>query len=89
MEIQTIDGRVVNDSGQVAVKYFQAMSQTLKIRSKTYVFQVRKNLSIAWIDAKDVEEVLNVTKVCCGGNRNKVYRLEHEMHVKRWLNWIE
>jgi len=89
MEIQTIDGRVVNDKGQVAVKYFQPMSQTLKMRSRTYVFQVKKSLSIAWIEPEDVEEVLSVTKVCCGGNRNKVYRLEHEMHVKRWLNWIE
>ena len=89
MEIQTIDGKVVNDSGQVAVKYFQPMSQTLKVNGRTYIFKVMKNLSIAWIEPEDVEAVLNVTKVCCGGNRNKVYRLEHETHVKRWLNWIE
>lgn len=89
MEFRTVGDRVVNDAGQVAVKYFQPMAQTLKIRSKTYVFQVKKNLSIAWIDAEDVEEVINVTKVCCGGNRNKVFRLEHELHVKRWLNLVE
>lgn len=89
MEFQTIGDRVVNDTGQVAVKYFQPMSQTLKMRGKTYVFQVKRNLSIAWIDAEDVEEVLNVMKVCCGGNRRPVFRLEHELHVKRWLNLVE
>jgi hypothetical protein len=89
MEIQTIDGKVVNDSGQVAVKYFQPIPQTLKIRDRTYIFQVKKSLSIAWIEPEDVQAVLDVVKECCGGNRQKVYRLEHETHVKRWLNWIE
>jgi len=89
MEIQTIGNKVVNDDGQVAVKYFQPMSQTLKIGSKVYIFVVRKSLSIAWIEPEDVDAVLNVVKICCGNTPHKVFRLEHETHVKRWLNWIE
>ena len=89
MEISTIDGKVVNDSGQVAIKYFQPIPQTLQINGRIYTFAVRKSLSIAWVEPQDVGAVLNVVKECCGGNRQRVYRLEHEMHVKRWLNWIE
>jgi len=89
MEIQTVDGRVVNDAGQVAVKYFQPLDQDLRVGKKTYYFRVKKSISIAWIDAEDVDAVLNVVKECCGGNRMRVYKLEHETHVKRWLNWIE
>jgi hypothetical protein len=89
MEFSTVGDRVINDAGQVAVKYFQPLDQILEIRGKTYFFKVRKSISIAWIDAEDVDAVLNVTKECCGGNRQKVFRLEHETHVKRWLNLIE
>ena len=89
MEVQTIGNRVVNDSGQVAVKYFQPISQTLKVNGRTYIFRVMKSLSIAWIEPQDVEAVLNIVKVCCGNTSRKVYRLEHKTHVKRWLNWIE
>lgn len=89
MEFSTVGDRVVNDAGQVAVKYFQPIDQFLKIGSKTYHFKTMKSLSIAWIDAEDVDSVLNVVKECCGGNRMRVFRLEHETHVKRWLNLIE
>jgi len=89
MEFSTIGDRVVNDAGQVAVKYFQPLDQDLRIRNKTYSFRVKKSISLAWIDAEDVDDVLNVVKECCGGNRMRVYKLEHETHVKRWLNLIE
>ena len=89
MEFATVGDRVVNDAGQVAVKYFQPLDQDLKIRDKTYHFRVKKSLSIAWVDTEDVDSVLNVVKECCGGNRMRVFRLEHETHVKRWLNLIE
>jgi len=89
MEFSTVGDRVVNDAGQVAVKYFQPLDQELRIGSKAYYFRVKKSISIAWIDAEDVEKVLNTVKECCGGNRMRVYKLEHETHVKRWLNLIE
>ena len=89
MEIRTVDGKVVNENGQVAVKYFQPLNKTIQIRGKTYFFKVMKSLSIAWIDEEDVDDVLNIVQECCGGNRNRVFRLEHETHVKRWLNIIE
>ena len=87
--VQTIDGRVVNDFGKVAVKYFQPLNNDLKVNGKTYSFKVKKSISIAWIEPEDVDAVLNVVKECCGGNRMRVYKLEHETHVRRWLNWIE
>jgi hypothetical protein len=88
MEINTVDGRVVNENGQVAVKYYQPVPQVIKVNGRTYVFSVNKSLSIAWVEPEDVNAILNITKVCCGGQRNKVFRLEHETHVKRWLNLI-
>lgn len=84
MEFQTIGDRVVNESGQVAVSYFQPITQRLRVGTREYSFIVHFNISMAWIEPEDVEAVLSVVKECCGGNRSRVYRLEHETHVKRW-----
>jgi hypothetical protein len=78
------DGRIVRD-GKVAVKYFQQVGQVVKIGQDAYRFDVKLNICMAWVKEEHVNQVLNITKICCGGNKRKPYRLANELDVKRWM----
>lgn len=76
---------MIERDGKVAVKYFQQVPQKVKVGSVVYRFDVKMNICMAWVDKEHVQQVLNITKVCCGGNKTKPYRLANELDVKRWM----
>ena len=71
---------------QTAVKYFQTIPHKIKAGGNIYVFAVAANICLCWINNCDVDKVLNMTKSCCGGRTNKVYRLANESDIRRWTN---
>lgn len=89
MNYSTVDGKVINDAGDIAIAYYQTIPHTLKVNSRDYVFAVKRNICMAWIKAEDVDTVLGIYKTCCGNNRRIVYRLEHETHVRRFVENVE
>lgn len=86
---QTVDDRVVNEKGEVAVAYYQTIPHYLKVNGTNYGFDVKRNICMAWIKPSDVDIVLSQTKSCCGGQKRTVYRLEHEVHVRRFMENLE
>lgn len=89
MSYQTVEDRVINENGEIAVAYYQTIPHVLEVHKKEYAFVVKRNICMAWINPEDIDAVLGVVKTCCGNQRRTVYRLEHETHVKRWVDNVE
>lgn len=89
MNYKTVDDRVINDKGEIAVAYYQTIPHHLKVNGVIYGFDVRRNICMAWIKPEHLDTVLSQIKTCCGGNRRTIYRLEHQAHVRRWLGESE
>lgn len=76
------DGRITNEAGQIALKHRQPV-QMLELSK--YVFVVRANIALAWIEPINVEELLHRRAGCCGGKAQK-YSPANESDVRRWTN---
>ena len=70
--------------GYTAIRYFQQVPQKVKIGTDEYQFSVKANLCMAWVKNEHVEQVLNITRVCCGGHKNHPYRVASEQNVQAW-----
>lgn len=78
---------VTNDAGQVAMKYFQPHRKYVLLGNEhEYVFTVRANISLTWVEPEDVQRILNIRRSCCGGKRNQQFFLANESDVRRWTN---
>ena len=86
---KTVNDRVVNEKGEIAVAYYQTIPHYLKVNGTTYGFAVNRNICLAWIKPEDINMVLSTAKACCGGQKRTVYRLEHEAHVRRFVDGAE
>ena len=74
----------------IALKYYQT-GQVLVQNTpsgKEYVFVVRANISLAYIDAPDVDDLLSRKKVCggCGGRVSQLFFRANEDDIRRWEN---
>lgn len=81
---------ITNDQGQVALKYYQpaqVLSQATP-SGKDYVFIPRASISMAWVEAEDVENLLARKAGCnCGGKQKKqAYTYASEDDTRRWTN---
>ena len=70
--------------GYTAIKYFQQVPQKVKIGTDEYRFEVKRNICMAWVKDEHVEAVLNITRVCCGGNKTHPYRAANEASIRVW-----
>lgn len=82
---QVIDGRVVNESGEVAIRWNRVMQKYIKVGEREYIFVVKANIAMAWIHPDDVDKVLSIKISCCGGRAALACTLANELSVKRWL----
>lgn len=72
--------------GYTAIRYFQQVPQKVKIGTDEYNFVVKANVCLAWVKNEHVEQVLNITRICCGGNKNHPYRVASEQNLQAWTN---
>ena len=79
------NGKIANESGEIAVRMRQATQKTIRVGSNEYTFTVRSNVSLAWVKPKDVDKLLSMTITCCNGRQSLFTFLPDEVHVKRWL----
>jgi|WetSurMetagenome_2_1015567.scaffolds.fasta_scaffold00049_74 hypothetical protein len=75
---------IKNDSGQVAIAYYQPSPKMITIGNKGIVFVAQHAVSMAWVDEADVPQVLAITKSCCGGNIHPAFRYATEGQVRVW-----
>lgn len=80
---------ITNDAGQVALKYYQP-AQVLAQNTPTgtgYAFAVRASISMSWVNADDVENLLARRAGCnCGGKKKQAFYYANEDDVRRWQN---
>lgn len=83
-----LDSRAItNDSGDVALKYYQP-GQVLLQRNpsgKEYVAVTQANICLTWVDPLDVQYILAKQGGCCGGKR-QLFDYASESDVRRWTN---
>jgi len=77
---------MIEQDNKIAIKYFQNVPHKVKVGTTVYLFIVKANICMCWIDKGDVSTVLSKTKTCCGGNKHRdVYRYSNDLDVKRWM----
>lgn len=81
---------ITNDAGQVALKVHPP--QQLLVQGTPsggeYVFAIRANIAMSWVNSLDVENVLarKKSKPCCPGSSGRVYQYANADDVRRWEN---
>jgi hypothetical protein len=75
---------MIEQNGQVAIKYFQQIPQNVQIGQDHYTFWVKSNVCMAWVKKEHVKQVLDITKTCCRGNKTHPYKLANELDVRLW-----
>lgn len=76
MSYQSIDGKVVNDAGMIAVEHQDSNPANITVGGTTYVFLPRHNVSLAWVYPEHLDKLLAVKKRdtgCNCGNRVKFH----------------
>ncbi|MBC8553834.1 MAG: hypothetical protein H8D23_29845 [Candidatus Brocadiales bacterium] len=78
---------VARSDGKVAVQRLRQQGRMVRMGDGTeYLFVIRANIPLAWVSPEHVDQVLAITRQCCGGNRRKEFQLASDDHVRRWLN---
>lgn len=77
---------VTDENGNIAVRYYQTLPHVVGIGNpKTeYAFVVRHNICLAYVRPEHKDQVLGITKHCCGNNRKQVYFLADQKQVDIW-----
>lgn len=79
---------VFNDQGQVAMKYRKQRPITVNCKNPaySYIFTVRANIPMAWIDPVHVPCMSTVKYGCCGNRKPGGVIFANEDDVRRWTN---
>lgn len=77
---------VLNETGQVAMKFRKNVPLRVKCSGYTYVFSIRANVPMAWVEPKHVPCMGKVKWACCGQRRKGGVIFANESDVRRWTN---
>jgi len=77
-------GAVVNENGQVAIRYYQTIPKRVTVNKHDYAFSVQHNVSLAWVEESDVATLLNTVGGCCGNPQKGVFKLCSQTNVNLW-----
>lgn len=76
---------VTNEQGQVAVRYYQPIPKLVELgNGHSYYFDVKFSVSMAWVDAEDVQTLFNTLGGCCGGQRQVFFHASQD-NVNFWV----
>jgi hypothetical protein len=83
---------VINENGYVALRYFQSINKYVSIGDpvqREYLFvSGNSGVSLAWIAPQDVDRILAMKKMCCGGNENPMFHYANERDVQIWTGAV-
>ena len=77
---------MIEQDGKVAIAYYQTIPHVIQVNGNEYAFVVKADICMAWILLDDYQQVLSITKTCCGNQKRTVYRFANESDVRRWTN---
>ncbi len=81
---------IKNDVGQIAMRYQRQQGLTLNCQNsgekQSYIFAIRANISLAWINEGDVPCALAKRGGCCGAKKPGIIAYANESDVRRWNN---
>lgn len=84
------DGAVVNSQGQVAMKYRRLVPITVRCGGHPnyhyYVFAIRANIPLAWVNEDDLPCMTKVKWGCCGQKKPGGVILANANDVRQWTN---
>jgi hypothetical protein len=85
------DTAIRNESGQVAMKYRRQVPLTIRCGNrndgyKDYVFAIRANIPLTWVDEAHVPCMSSVKWGCCGQKKPGGVIFANEDDVRRWMN---
>ena len=86
MSYTEINGKIVNDNGEIAISYYTTIQRVVRMPDKTeYVFVPKRHVCMAWIKPQHIDYILQQTKACCGGkNSVPAYRYTSISNVRIW-----
>ena len=92
LEIKDKLGRspIYNEAGEVAMRYLREQRVLVTCgptkSQRQYVFHMRANISMSWVQEQDAACCLGVRGGCCGQERPGVIVFAIESDVRRWTN---
>lgn len=79
---------VYNDAGQIAMRHLRDARLLVECgggkNPPQYVFHMRFNICMSWVEEKDVPCCLNVVGGCCGQAKPGVIVLATAEEIRRW-----
>lgn len=82
-----IPDTAIRENGKVAMKLLRKQRILVRCSNGEYVFSMRANIALAWVDEQDVPCCMNVKRNCCGPGRKKsLITFANESDVRRWTN---
>jgi len=77
----------VKEDGKTAIIHKRGlnMDKTVIANGKTYVFRGRGGVFMAWVSAADVEAVLGIRRICCGGQSTPEFVPANSAQVAYWV----
>lgn len=76
---------VTNEAGQVALRHRRQTDKHVRLGDGTeYVFVVQRHVSIAFVDPKHVDQVLRITRNCCGNSNKPIFTYASESDIRIW-----
>ncbi len=64
--------------------YYQCVQKLVTIRKKQYVFMIKYNISLAYIEPEHVDSILNMRGGCCGNNKRGIFRMASDQEIRIW-----
>lgn len=81
---------IKNDAGQVAMRHQRQQGLTLNCHNSgeqhTYIFAIRANIPLAWVNEVDVPCAIAHRGGCCGARKPGVVTYANENDVRQWTN---
>jgi len=64
--------------------YYQPIQKLVKVQNKQYVFVVKYNISLSYVNPEHVEAFLNMRGGCCGSKKRGVFRRATDQEIRIW-----
>lgn len=66
------------------IVYYQPIQKFVRVQGAEYVFVVKRNISLAYIEPENVQAILDQRGGCCGQSKKGIFREATEQEVRLW-----
>lgn len=76
---------ITNEQGQIALVFGQNVQKLVEVNGHQYVFVVKSNICLAWVNAPDVASILAILgRGCCGHRAVPQFAYASASQVQVW-----